>query len=58
MRIEGVANTAHKNNIWEIESETEKDIRPAIFKFAVENNFTYIQRQCDGQSPIPAFEYD
>lgn len=31
-----------KDNIWLIESVTDKDIRPDIFKFAVENNLTVL----------------
>ncbi len=42
MKIEGVANAVHQDNIWEIESETEKDIRPVIFHFAIKNNLTLL----------------
>ncbi len=48
MKIEGVANAVYQNNIWEIESETEKDIRPVIFQFAIKNNlilFTLSEKQ-------------
>ena len=41
-KIEGVANAFLKDDIWEIESETEKDIRPAIFRFAVNNKLTIL----------------
>ena len=41
-KIEGVANAFLKDAIWEIESETEKDIRPAIFRFAVNNKLTIL----------------
>lgn len=40
--IEGVANAVCQNSIWEIESETEKDIRPVIFQFAIKNNLTLL----------------
>ncbi len=48
MKIEEVANAVYQNNIWEIESETEKDIRPVIFQFAIKNNlilFTLSEKQ-------------
>ncbi len=41
-KIDGVANAVYQNNIWEIESETEKDIRPVIFQFAIKNNLTLL----------------
>ena len=31
-----------KNNIWLIEAESDEDIRPAIFNFAVKNNLTVL----------------
>jgi len=37
MEIDGVANAAFKDNIWEIESEIGQDIRPLLFQFAVNN---------------------
>ncbi|GAB1452564.1 gliding motility-associated ABC transporter ATP-binding subunit GldA [Draconibacterium sp.] len=37
MEIEGVKNAVLNGNILEIESTGEKDIRPAIFEFAVKN---------------------
>ena len=42
MKIEGVANAIFKNGIWEIEAEIEKDIRPVIFQFAINNNLTLL----------------
>ena len=42
MKIEGVANAVYQNNIWEIESETENEIRPVIFQFAIKNNLTLL----------------
>lgn len=37
LAVKGIKNAELKENIWEIESAGEKDIRPAIFQFAVEN---------------------
>ncbi|MBK9392273.1 MAG: gliding motility-associated ABC transporter ATP-binding subunit GldA [Bacteroidetes bacterium] len=34
-----------KNNTWQIESDTQEDIRPAIFNFAVSNNLTVLSLQ-------------
>ena len=42
MQIEGVANAISKNNIWEIESDNGKDIRPIIFQFAIKNKLTLL----------------
>lgn len=42
MEIEGVANAIFKNGIWEIEADSEKDIRPVIFQFAINNNLTLL----------------
>ncbi|WP_321347634.1 gliding motility-associated ABC transporter ATP-binding subunit GldA [uncultured Draconibacterium sp.] len=42
LQIPGV-NSVHENEAgWEIEARNEADIRPAIFQFAVENNFTLL----------------
>jgi len=40
--IEGVKNVVSNGNFWEIESAGEKDIRPAIFNFAVDNKLTIL----------------
>ena len=42
MAVEGVKNVVSNGNLWEIESTGEKDIRPAIFEFAVNNNLTLL----------------
>lgn len=42
MEIDGVKNATLNLNIWEIESTGEKDIRPAIFEFAVKNKLTLL----------------
>lgn len=42
MTVEGVKSAALNRNLWEIESKGVNDIRPAIFKFAVENNLTLL----------------
>ena len=47
--LEEIANVSSvrqiKNNIWMIEAEGEKDIRPSIFNFAVTNNLTVLSLQ-------------
>jgi ABC-2 type transport system ATP-binding protein len=40
--VEGVKNAILNRNFWEIESNGVQDIRPAVFKFAVENNLTLL----------------
>ncbi len=41
--IQGIKEMKNlRDNIWLIESVTDKDIRPDIFKFAVENNLTVL----------------
>jgi ABC-2 type transport system ATP-binding protein len=45
LAIEGVKSAAQIRNLWEIESDGEKDIRPAIFQFSVENNLTLLTLQ-------------
>ncbi len=42
LKVEGVKSTILKDNLWEIESNTEKDIRPGIFQFAVDNKITLL----------------
>lgn len=42
LKIEGVKNVTLNGKFLEIESTGEKDIRPAIFKFAVENQITLL----------------
>ncbi len=43
--IKGVRNATPVGSLWELESESEKDIRPAIFQFAVEKGFTLLTLQ-------------
>ncbi len=45
LKIKGVKNVSHAKKLWEIETETDEDIRPVIFKFAVENNLTLLTLQ-------------
>ena len=46
LAIEGVQQaTPVSTNVWELESKSENDIRPAIFQFAVENNLTLLTLQ-------------
>ena len=41
--IQGIKELKNlRDNIWLIESDTDKDIRPDIFKFAVKNNLTVL----------------
>lgn len=42
LKIEGVNGIAADGNIWEIKSKGNEDIRPAIFRFAVDNNLTLL----------------
>lgn len=42
LAVTGVKNVMLNGNNWEIESEEIPDIRPVIFKFAVENNLTLL----------------
>ena len=42
LSVNGVRNAALNGNIWELESTGETDIRPAIFRFAVENQLTLL----------------
>jgi ABC-2 type transport system ATP-binding protein len=43
--VEGVKSAVLNRNLWEIESNGVQDIRPAVFKFAVENNLTLLTLQ-------------
>jgi len=42
LAIDDVKNAVLNRNLWEIESAGEKDIRPAIFQFAVNNNLSLL----------------
>lgn len=42
LSVLGVRNAVLIGNIWELESAGETDIRPAIFRFAVENQLTLL----------------
>ncbi len=42
LSVSGVKNAVLNGNLWEIESTGEKDIRPEIFHFAVENQLTLL----------------
>lgn len=42
MSIEGVSRVAKSDNLWEIEAVSAKDIRPAVYTFAVENKLTLL----------------
>jgi ABC-2 type transport system ATP-binding protein len=45
LSVSGVKNVQLLENLWEIESESESDIRPAIFDFAVKNKLTLLTLQ-------------
>ena len=45
LEIEGVRNAVQNGKIWELEADGNKDIRPAIFEFAVKNNLTLLTLQ-------------
>ncbi len=45
LSIEGIKNATQNGNIWEIESGSKQDIRPAIFQFAINNRFTLLTLQ-------------
>lgn len=46
LMIKNVSGAHHlKNNIWVIESDSNEDIRPYIFAFAVKNNLTVLSLQ-------------
>jgi len=42
LEVRDVKNAVSNGKFWEIESSGEKDIRPAIFQFAVENKLTML----------------
>lgn len=42
LSVEGIKNVTQNGNCWEIESGIDDDIRPVIFQFAVNNNFTLL----------------
>lgn len=42
LAIDDVKNAVLNGNLWEIESSGEKDIRPVIFQFAVDNKLTLL----------------
>jgi len=45
MQIKGVSRVAELENKWEFESKGGEDIRPALFKFAVDNQYTLLTLQ-------------
>lgn len=45
LKIDGVEKVTANENLWEVEAETGKDIRPALFRFAVENKLTLLTLQ-------------
>lgn len=45
LSVKGVKNAVQNRNIWEIESDSKQDIRPAIFQFSIDNNLTLLTLQ-------------
>jgi len=45
LAIEGIRNVSQHGKSWELEAETDSDIRPAIFDFAVTNQLTLLTLQ-------------
>lgn len=45
LAIEGILQVNSQGTLWELESKSKSDIRPAIFQFAVENNLTLLTLQ-------------
>jgi ABC-2 type transport system ATP-binding protein len=43
--VAGVKSVFQSGNFWEIVSNVDNDIRPAIFEFAVKNKFTLLTLQ-------------
>ena len=43
--LAGIKNIIQNGDAWQIESEAENDLRPAIFQFAVQNNLTLLTLQ-------------
>ncbi len=56
LMIPGVRRAISNNKLWEIEAEGGEDIRPAIFKFAVNNNLTLITLQEQQQNLETVFQ--
>ncbi len=54
--VEGVVNAVQKNGIWEIDAEDDKDIRAAIFNFAVNNKLTLLSLQEKQQNLESVFQ--
>jgi ABC-2 type transport system ATP-binding protein len=54
--IPGVLNAVCiKGNLWNIKADSEKDIRPEIFKFAVKQNITVLSMNIEEQSLEESF---
>ena len=43
--IKGIQKVSGSGKIWELEADNDDDIRPSIFRFAVENNLTLLTLQ-------------
>jgi ABC-2 type transport system ATP-binding protein len=55
--IKGVSKATKIGDLWEIESENDKDIRPAIFNFAVQNQLTLLTMQEKQQNLESVFQH-
>jgi ABC-2 type transport system ATP-binding protein len=52
-RIAGVSGVKNiKGNLWELESAANQDIRPDVFRFAVDNGLTVLSQQIKEQQSI------
>ncbi len=56
LKISGVLNVSQIGSVWEIESNGETDLRPAIFNFAVENNLVLLTLQEKQQNLESVFQ--
>ncbi len=58
MNIEGVIDAINiKDNSWQIEAHTDKDIRPEIFQFAVKNGLAVLTLHKEEQRLEDVFKY-
>ena len=56
-RIRGIEEIKYlRSNIWQLQSKTGVDIRPEVFKFAVQNNLTVLSMQKEEQRLEKVFQ--
>ncbi len=56
LEIKGIRNANQLGKSWELEAETDSDIRPAIFDFAVKNQLTLLTLQQKQQNLESVFQ--